>query len=757
MKRHSFKTLLALCTAAVTATTAAHAQDVPRLSGVFPAGAQAGQSVEVTVRGSALLGAKKIWFSGPGGVMEDGLTGEIAGGSITVDAAAKPLHQAKCANCHELRSPANRSLSPEQWAQTVERMVKQHAAPLSPEEAAKVIAYLQALTRAGELKVKVNVPKDAVPGKRELRVVTANGVTTAATFEVGSLPEVLSEGVKTSRETPQKLALPVVVNGTIKESGQRDWFSFAAKKGERVTISLQAFRLNQVSPTFFNPALYLYDATGTLVAKSSGYDNVLFGNDPVLELSPPADETYTLLVRDLLYHANPLSNYRLAVGASLPVDARFAGGVIVRPGDTVTPSLAATPPLPAGMTQATVAVPATASWGIFAARTPAGDLPIVIGNAPDGGAPITGDPATAPATPLPAAFHGAITQTGSASDVKARNIFKVKTTRANVPVYFTSLSLGSRLRPTFIVHRATGEYVTGHYADRPMNFRLDNAFREPGEYIVHVFDADNKGGENFGYVWETYDATPEFALSATPDAVNLLPGGTAAVTVEVKRRENIAGAISVSARDLPPGVTTLPCIIPPDHDRATLVFRADANAAINAKPMIVEGTYTAADGKTTVRRALPVEFYRGPNNDQRPIERSLQSVAVVDSEPSPAVSVAVEGAENGLALRIDRETEIKVKITRRDGFKGDLFVVPMNFPPGVSLRGNTYVGGDKSEAALTLYADGNAKFLKGERPAKDLPPMTLAFAIRPNGVGERDYIACTAPITLRLKPEELKK
>jgi hypothetical protein len=56
----------ALCifAATVLSTTTAFAQDVPRLSGVFPAGVQAGQSVEVTVRGSALLGAKKVWFSG---------------------------------------------------------------------------------------------------------------------------------------------------------------------------------------------------------------------------------------------------------------------------------------------------------------------------------------------------------------------------------------------------------------------------------------------------------------------------------------------------------------------------------------------------------------------------------------------------------------------------------------------------------------------------------------------------------------------
>ena len=108
-------TIAALLLTLLLAVPTAHAQDIPRLSGVFPAGAQAGQTVDVSVRGSALLGAKAVWFARAGGVVDAGVTGQIAGGTVAVDASAKPLHQAKCANCHELRSPANRSLSPEQW------------------------------------------------------------------------------------------------------------------------------------------------------------------------------------------------------------------------------------------------------------------------------------------------------------------------------------------------------------------------------------------------------------------------------------------------------------------------------------------------------------------------------------------------------------------------------------------------------------------------------------------------------------------
>ncbi|MBC8142045.1 MAG: hypothetical protein H7Y38_11460, partial [Armatimonadetes bacterium] len=255
---------------------------------------------------------------------------------------------------------------------------------------------------------------------------------------------------------------------------------------------------------------------------------------------------------------------------------------------------------------------------------------------------------------------------------------------------------------------------------------------------------------------EAFDAAPEFRLSATPDAVNLVPGGQAVVSIQVERRENIAGAIAVTVDGLPPGVTALPCVVPPDADRVSLVLRAETNAVIAANPVTIFGTYTGTDGKQIVRRAAPLDFYRIQNNQLRPLWRGTQTVAVVESEPSPAVSVAVEGAENGIALAMNKETPIVVKLARREGFKSELFVVPMNFPPGVSLRGNTYVGGDKSEAQLSLYLDGNARFLTGERPAKNLPPMQLVFAVRPNGVPDRDFIACSAPIAVSLKPEPAK-
>src|SRR5207248_1874030 len=110
--------------AAAAISTPAFAQ-IPRINTFFPLGAKSGSTVEVEIRGASLDGAEKLMVHGKG------LTGIISPGGSKVDETNKPIWQSKCAGCHELRSPANRSMTPGQWAATVERMVKLRSAPLS--------------------------------------------------------------------------------------------------------------------------------------------------------------------------------------------------------------------------------------------------------------------------------------------------------------------------------------------------------------------------------------------------------------------------------------------------------------------------------------------------------------------------------------------------------------------------------------------------------------------------------------------------
>ena len=292
---------------AILCATAAQAQ-TPQIVGVFPAGAKVGQTVEVALRGGQLQGARQLLVTGGFGV-----TAEVAVGGKAPDEGLRPLVQAKCSSCHELRTPDNRTMTTEQWAQTVERMVTR-GAQMSADEKGKVTDYLQAKARAGVVTAKITVAEGASPGPRELRLLTDAGVTTAYTFEVGEQPEVTASEPNSKISEPQKISLPVTINGNLAASAERDYFRFSGKQGQTYKFDLRAFRLSELTAAFFNPVLYLYDSKGKEIAKNLGSADL----DPRLNWTCPVDGEYTLLVRDLLWKGNPAAIYRLSATTAEP-------------------------------------------------------------------------------------------------------------------------------------------------------------------------------------------------------------------------------------------------------------------------------------------------------------------------------------------------------------------------------------------------------------------------------------------------------
>ena len=133
--------LLALVSGILAATVAS--AQIPRINTFYPIGGRIGTTVDLEIRGSSLNGANKLIVHG------HGLTGTVAPSGSKQDEAGKPAFQAKCGTCHELRSPANRSLSPDQWNATVDRMVKVRNAPINPADTDKIKQFLAGAARSG--------------------------------------------------------------------------------------------------------------------------------------------------------------------------------------------------------------------------------------------------------------------------------------------------------------------------------------------------------------------------------------------------------------------------------------------------------------------------------------------------------------------------------------------------------------------------------------------------------------------------------
>lgn len=300
------------------------AQGTPRLNSLFPAGGQLGTTVEIAIQGSDLDDAHTLIIEG-----DPGITAQLHAGGGEVDDTHKPVFEANCGQCHELRSPNNRSMTPAQWQATVQRMVTEKGAEIGAEAQTQIVAYLTSAARANAgLTAELTIAPDAPIGLREVRIVGKHGTSTAWPFEVTQIPDVVETESNNTPEAATTIELPSLINGVINPGGDEDYYVFEGTQGQRCIFSVKAYRLNNISQQFFNPTIAIFDAKGVEIARSNGF----YSLDPLLDVTLSADGPYLLRIRDLLYRGNPDSVYRLT-GGVLPYNTYLfpAGGTVPNP------------------------------------------------------------------------------------------------------------------------------------------------------------------------------------------------------------------------------------------------------------------------------------------------------------------------------------------------------------------------------------------------------------------------------------------
>jgi len=653
--------LLSLC-------TLSHGQ-IPRINTLFPIGARAGSTVEVEVRGSSLEGANLILVHGKG------LTGTLVPGGAKVDETFKPIWQSKCGSCHELRSPANRSLTPGQWSSTVERMVKVRSAPLTADEASKVAQYLAGAARAGRVSAQLTVAPDTLPGLYELRLVTPRGVSSPSFFEVGNLPEVMA--ANGAREQAQPVTLPCAVNGCFMAGGERHFLKFAAKKGERFVFNLKAFRYNDTNQFFFSPDLRLYNDAGKQIVENHGY----YDMDPLIDWVCPSDGSYTLEVRDLLGRANPASVYRLTMG-KLPYDTDLSppSGQV---GATISASVAGKNV--EGLSSAyKLAVQPDA--GIYQASSPYGPMPFYASPYPvirDDTKGIGAKPAA-----LPAAFAGTISKPGETDTFSIQGSgtyeFEGYASRLSSPV---SLSVA--------IVKSDGGAIASFGNDGRMTAKLDAG----QTYQLRVANNTGQGGPNMVFAVEARPARPGLECVIRPENITIRPGvGTAAMVI-LTRRDGIEGDVTVTAEELPAGVTVTPAIITPDRNIAWLQFTAASGAAAVEKAVRVFATGHGPLGEVK-SLATPQEEYRLINN---PTYRNWSDITVAVLGQSD-FSLEFDAPRTPVLVHPRKAAPVKVHIKRRPGFTGNVTVYLSGLPLGWVANPEATTGND---VTLTVRPDGN--------------------------------------------------
>jgi len=529
--------------------------------------------------------------------------------------------------------------------------------------------------------VKVTVDRGAVPGDREMRLVSALGMTNPLCFQIGTLPEVFEMEPNDPesfsflpKEAP--VDLPVTLNGQIMP-GDVDRFRFRAKQGQRLVIETNARHLvpfmADAVPGWFQATAALYDAKGREMAYGDDYR---FQPDPVLFFQVPQDGEYELEIRDSLYRGREDFVYRIAVG-ELPFITRM---------------------FPLGGRMGVKTVAAIKGWNLpkseLPLKTQSGDCSIQpialyqdgllsneVAYAVDTLEECTesepnDDKNGAQRIALPRIINGRIDRPG---DV---DVYRFEGRLGDeVVAEVTSRRLYAPLDSLVRVTDATGHVLAWnddytlkegdlfkdmgpltHHADSYLSLRLP----AHGSYYAHISDAENHGGEAYGYRLRISAPKGDFELRMTPSGLSIPAGRMVPITVYALRKDGFEGEIEVTLKDAPEGFVLSGGRIGAGRDRTCMTLAAPRNPSDRPVALRLEGLARIAD-KTITHPVVPAEDVMQAFLYQHlvPSRECLAAVRKVQWSPPP-----IELAESG-PIRVPEggTAEVRVKAGVRPRFQ----------------------------------------------------------------------------------------
>jgi hypothetical protein len=643
-------------------------------------------------------------------------------------------------------------------------------------------------THLKDLIFRVVSTPDVPVGHHDVRAVGTYGVSNPRTIVIGDRPESMETEPNNIPENANPIVRNTVVNGELNGSTDVDCFAIEGKRGQRLFLDLEAERID--SP--LDATIRLLGPEGTELDQSRD----VFGADPFLDVTLPADGRYVIKVHDAIYASSPDHVYRLKVhdgphlDAMIPqaapagVKAHFrAIGRGLGPGATIDPGFKAdghalervdaTLCVPEeselssqGSSLARLFVPpaAVAREGFeysFVRINPSGAAPVVSNRLflARAAAPVVlehepnNDPAHAQVVTPPCDISGSFAASG---DV---DLFRFQGRKAEVWwLEVFAERIGSQADPAFVIQKVgpTGppqDLASGDdLPDAGLGVRfntqtVDAAMQwqvpEDGLYQVLLSDlyASQRGEPRLTYRLVIRRERPDYTLVLLPenpgatDAVTIRAGGRTAAYVAAIRTDGFAGPIRVEARGLPPGVRNKPVTIGPGQMMAPVVFEASDTAHNTVGTITLVGLSRFADRKEDlgyVAGAVPLNpalihtalaggmTWPPPNPTTVPIgpARVVRGfVVAVRSEPAPLTLTA---RPESLVLAQGHQLDLNLAVTRRAGFADAVAVSSTDLPPNMSTATVT-IAKDAQTAILPLFVP------------KNVPPGIYTFVVRGTG------------------------
>ena len=592
------------------------AQNNPRLGYVFPAGGQQGATFQATIGGQFLNGVTNAYLSGPGlraTVVEHArpLTPKEANDLREKLKELQEKRQAAFPNAPRRGGPAAVPNSTNALARAVWTPKDQQMIAEIREKLANFRKRQTNPTLAETVTLEVTIAGDAEPGQRELRLETPAGLSNPLVFCVGQLPEFCKQPPKEeTANTEMNITLPALLNGQILP-GAADRFRFKARQGQRLVLAASARDLipylPDAVPGWFQATLTLYDSSGHELAYNDDYR---FDPDPVLYYEVPADGEYIVEIKDALYRGREDFVYRLAAGELPFVTSIFPLGgptgaqstVELRgwnlPAATLTLDEADRPPgihlLPAGN-----------NYRLFRA------VPFALDTLPECREREPNNvPACAQRVIPPLIVNGRIDQPGDRDVFRfeghagSQIVAEVYARRLNSPLD-SALELTDASGHSLAFNDDSDDKGAGlltHQADSYLCAKLP----ANGAYYIHLWDAQHKGGPEYGYRLRVSPPRPDFELRVVPSSLNVRGGASTPFTVYALRKDGFTNEITLALKDPLEGFSLSGGRVPPNQDQVRLTITARPMTSRESFSLALEGRANIA-GQSVVRTALPAE------------------------------------------------------------------------------------------------------------------------------------------------------
>jgi hypothetical protein len=598
--------------------SAASGQQTPYIGYVYPAGGQQGSTFQVKLGGQRLDGLHQVAVTGRG------VTAKVVRfyrnmSNQELTLLREQLRELKPQSRSRKGNPKAKAPTRDPLEAKIIANIEDRVSEWCPRAACASISSL--------VWVEVTVAPDAEPGRRELRLVTASGVTNPLAFHIDQVPEVAREPMLISdmqvlgkeqlalRKRPPEdvektITLPCTVNGQI-ASGEVNWYRFSARRGQRLVFSVAARQLipyiADAVPGWFQPVLTVYDADGDELAYS---DDFRFKPDPTLMFEVPADGEYRFSITDAIYRGREDFVYRVTVGELPFVTSVFplGGPVGVPPalemdGWNLDGAKLTAPPTDAGPGVHTVAA---ICKGVVSNRVPFAldTLPECFEQEGNNA------PAQAQAVELPVIVNGRI-------DVQDDwDVFRISGRAGQrVVAEVVARRLDSPLDSILKVCDATGRLlaVNDDHADVESGLNTHHAdsfvmveLPADGDYFIHLGDTARSGGSAYAYRLRISPPQPDFALRVTPSSGGLRSNGSAAFSVYAIRKEGFAGPIQLGLKDPPQGFTAARATLAEDKEMARLGIKTTLRRTDQPVRLTIEGRATI-DGREVTREAVPAD------------------------------------------------------------------------------------------------------------------------------------------------------